>query len=263
MNWMLVFQIWTNVRKWSSLGLGSDPYDFLLTILNGLHIDPAEVESIWYAADPFRTGKRLDSFEKILKMKALIDGEEFETPARVLGTIDILQELLNCPPGDGTAFERVTELALCRSLSYIVDQQRVRRKYPCPDGFIDIVLPLRLEILEAYSLWSNWCRRFNLRSLVVEAKNTDTSSGYSNVGQILHYLNRAKLGNVGLLVSRNGFTESAMKDLHGIALDNKQLIIPLDQSDLERLLVDCADSPCASMQLLREKETDLLHLSAR
>jgi hypothetical protein len=131
-------------------------------------------------------------------------------------------------------------------------------EFPAEGGRGDIDLPLRTEILSRYPLWDHWARRYEIRSVIVETKNEKKQASFEDVSQLRGYFDFTKLGRLGILIARMGFTSNARKALVGIAKDGRSLIIPLDHGGLKEFIRASKDGPEASMQYLRRQETLLL-----
>ena len=122
-------------------------------------------------------------------------------------------------------------------------------------GAGDFELPLRIENISKFPLWDKWCEKYEIRSIIVEAKNKKSEATPRDVAQILSYIVTANLGKFGILASRSGFRESALMQLRAISSTNEFLILPFDQKDLEYLLTLDSCRPNKCMELFRRKAT--------
>ncbi len=171
---------------------------------------------------------------------------------------DMKAEIPKCPVGDGNGFRDLVAVLFLIFLRGVVDEELARTEMPAKGGSADIELPMRLEVLREHPLWEMWTRRYGIRSIVVEAKNTRDKVSVSAVAQIQNYLDTAQRGKFGFLVSRSGFEPGAYENLVHIAEKNECLIIPLEADDLFRLLDASADGCAAISEYLRRQETLLL-----
>lgn len=167
----------------------------------------------------------------------------------------LINRILKCPEGDGAQFRDLTADALSRTLHDIVDTPLVRTEFPCCGGRGDIELPLRTENLGENPLWQTWSRRYEIRSIITETKNTKRLASIRDVQQILGYVVTARLGGFGFLVSRRGFSRNAILNLRAIAEGERYLILPFDQAELCKLLTVSALDEKAASVYLRRKET--------
>ncbi len=132
------------------------------------------------------------------------------------------------------------------------------KEFPSEGGFGDIAIPLRLERLSKYPLWESWQRKFDIKSIVAEAKNTRMEAGVPAVQQILSYLVTGRRGRFGLLVSRSGFTDNAIEQMQAVADINQYLILPCNGDDLLYLASKRREASEQVMEFFRRKETLLI-----
>lgn len=181
-------------------------------------------------------------------------------PRRSIPT-NILIKLLNlCPFGEGNIYENLTFDAMKAILKGIVDWDLAHQQFSSEGGRGDIELPFCTEMLPEYPRWKPWYYQYEIKSIIVEAKNMKSEAAPDDVGQIKRYLDTSKKGRFGMLVSRKGFSKNAMKTLRAYTRDN-YLILPLDHDDLERLLKLSMDNSLKVMRYLRRKETLLLRIT--
>lgn len=173
----------------------------------------------------------------------------------------LMGELEMCPIGDGRQYHNIVTTIMEESLGDIVDCELVRQEFSAQGGRGDIELPICIEKLQEYPLWEAWCHRYIVKSILIEVKNMKTKANFQDVGQLEHYLNVAKKGRFGILISRSGFTKNAIKSLHLSATDNQNLILPLSHCDLKLLLELSMRGKLEVMKFLRQKETRLLQVA--
>jgi len=168
---------------------------------------------------------------------------------------EALRDLKECPKGQGNLYRDIVANVLAFSLGEFVDLPLMRKEFPCKGGRGDFELPLRIENISRFPLWERWYDTYKIRSIIVEVKNKKSQATPQDVAQTLCYIVTANLSKLGLLVSCNGFRESAMRQLRAISATNEYLILPFDQKDLEYLasLHDSGGTKC--MELFRRKAT--------
>lgn len=166
-----------------------------------------------------------------------------------------LLDLKECPKGKGNQYRDIVAEVLSLSLGEMIDLPLTRREFSCKGGRGDLELPVRIEKLQKFPLWDRWCETYKIRSIIVEVKNKKSKATPQDVAQILCYIVTANLGKFGILVSRYGFRESAMKQLRAISSTNEFLVLPFEQKDLEYLVTAHACEPEKSMEMFRQKAT--------
>ncbi len=169
---------------------------------------------------------------------------------------DLVRQIDACPVGDGNEFREFVLRFLSTMLGPVVDRSFVRGEFPLIGGSGDGELTLCTERLSQYPLWQEWSRRYDIRCVMLEAKNLKRRAQPIAISQTLGNLVSGGRGRFGLLVSRNGFTNCALARLSLLARQGQFLILPLDQKALR----DWSDSqsPMQSMQFLRRIESELL-----
>lgn len=195
--------------------------------------------------------------------RRIADG--FYDSARVLDQIFrarrldvILRDLDAIPIGDGNAYRDGVAELLSKCLHEVVDVPMVNTEFACHGSRGDIELPLKIEVLPDYPLWQIWANRYDAMSIIVEAKNEKGKTDSGAVRQIHSYLNLARRGRLGFLVSRAGFTANAMDQLTHVAAGGANLILPFTHQDLSQLLKARRDGSIAVMGYVRRKHTLLL-----
>lgn len=165
-----------------------------------------------------------------------------------------------CTESDGELYEHFVVDSLGAILGKAVDKSNVLMHGPCEGGFYDIEFPLCSEVLDEYPLWLHWAMRYQMGSIIVEAKNLAEVAGKEHVEQLRSYLGNNKKGRFGLLISRNGFTRPALQRMRCCAESDDTLILPLDQKDLKLLLRASIHGQKPVMKYLRRKVTSLLRV---
>jgi hypothetical protein len=174
------------------------------------------------------------------------------------GTAALLRDLDNCPVGDGHRYRDLAAESLTFAMGDIADAAFTRKEAPSCGGRFDVEIPLKTEQIPAASLWSRWCPKYRIRSLIVESKNTAAETDVRDVQQLLSYLVTGRRGRLGILVSRHGFSRGSRKLLSEIALSEEFLFLPLAHGDLKRLTKSRAEPGNRVERLLRQKETALV-----
>jgi len=176
-------------------------------------------------------------------------------PAEILiGILDL------CPVGEGILYEHFVLDALGIAFAGIVDSKNVVMHSPSQGGYNDIEFPFCPEMLHQYPFWEPWFYRYEIKSIIAEAKNMEDKASLEDVRQMKDYLDGSKKGRYGTLVSRNGFTRSAMKRLRAYADDSDTLILPITHQDLKTLLRLSVSSPLDAIRFLYRQETLLLRV---
>lgn len=170
----------------------------------------------------------------------------------------ILSDLQKCPVGQGHPYRDLIAESLSNILGDVVDTPLSRPEVPAAGGRADIELPLRTEMLPVFPLWESWARRYDVRSILVEAKNEQSQAGVEDVSQLAGYFGSTNLSQFGILVARKGFSKNAYENLATMARAGKSLIIPLSHDDLGQLARASKDGLDESMRYLRRRETLLL-----
>lgn len=163
--------------------------------------------------------------------------------ANLLDPIDLEKMLDACPSGIGPGYESVVRMSLEVILDEIVELELVRSQFPAAKGRGDIELPLRREICVTSRFLVPWVYRYGIKSILVEVKNLSGKAEPDHARQIKDYLDTAKLGGFGLLISRRGFQHSTLEQLRIYAEDHKTLILPLDHDDMRFLLKMRRENP--------------------
>ena len=174
-------------------------------------------------------------------------------------TASLVSALRKCRVGAGAQFRDISVGLICRNLGDIVDREYVRTEFPLPGGRGDAELPVCTENLTNYPLWADYQRRYDIRSIIIEAKNTRKQASTDSVAEIAGNIRIRNRGRFGFLISRSGFSKGAYRRLAAIAASSETLIIPLAKSDLE--VWSALQRPTESMRFLRRKETELLQAS--
>ncbi|UCE59063.1 MAG: hypothetical protein JSU63_16660 [Phycisphaerales bacterium] len=202
-------------------------------------------------------------WDRVARARKLIESGDYDVPWIVQEFLprcqdDIIADVLACPVGEGHRYRDVAAEAVSRSLGSVVDHALMRKEFSSHGGRGDVELPLRTESISDYPLWSLWCRRFGIKSIIIETKNTRTQATVRDVQQTLAYLVTSRLGHFGLVVSRSGFSRGAKKHLCEIASSDEYLLLPLDHHDLIQFIRASVGGPTRTMEFLRRKETLLL-----
>jgi len=177
---------------------------------------------------------------------------------------DMMLTLLDyCNVGDGDLYESMVMDVIGRILSGIVDCELARQQVPVAGGFCDIEFPICTEIPHGHRLWYEWIRYYEMRSLLVEVKNMAEKASYEDVSQLQGYLSGARMGRLGVLVSRSGFTSPALSRMSALASAHELLILPLDHDELKTLLRFSKEDVQNIMRYLRRKENTLCRLNER
>ena len=186
---------------------------------------------------------------KYTSLRALTKREKpiqaLEIPTR------LMPYLLNiCPRSEGPLYEKLVLVSLVKILGPIIDQDLVRQQVPVKGGKADIELPFCPEMLPDYPHWAPWHRQYNIQAIIAEVKNLKKKASHEDVNQLYGYVKGNKKGKLAFLVSRNGFTRSALKTLAGHT-DDSYLLLPLEHSELKELLKLSTESSVKVMRYLQ------------
>lgn len=112
----------------------------------------------------------------------------------------------------------------------------------------DFILPN--YTMEGY--WSYLRGRYQAEFIVVDAKNSASAIEKDDILQVAHYLKENGTGLFGIIFSRCGIKESAETHLRDIWEHERKMVIVLDDSDVEQMLLNKQKGldPC---QILKEK----------
>jgi hypothetical protein len=173
----------------------------------------------------------------------------------------IVQDLQNCPIGDGPRYENIVLSASLKILGNLIDVPFVRQQVSIQGGFADIELPFCLEILaeDKYRCWEPWQRDYGIKSMLVEVKNLQEKATHEDAAQLKGYVDGHSRGRLAFLVSRKGFTKAALGTLADYHRDG-YLLLPLDSDNLLQLITSDPDNPIRVMRYLRRLSTLLLRI---
>jgi hypothetical protein len=171
----------------------------------------------------------------------------------------IIQGLNVCPIGDGPQYEDLVLSASFKIFGNLVDNTLVRQQVPIQGGRADIELPFCVESLadDKYKCWVPWQRDYEIESMLVEVKNLQELATHEDAVQLKGYVDGHSRGNLAFLVSRKGFTSSALKTL-GDYQRYGYLLLPLHNYDLLKLMISGSDNPIEVMRFLRRLSTSIL-----
>jgi hypothetical protein len=216
-----------------------------------------------------REGKGGIRWEKIARARALIRSGFYDDPevlalmveagvtTEILTVLKNVERIEGLAVGKGEEFRDEVAALLAVTLGHIVDVTLMQKEFFANDGRGDIDLPLRTEAVGRYSLWEIWCRRYEVKRIVVETKNEKKRSDLGAVTQLMGYLGPST-GRLGFLVSKKGFSRAALRRLEHIAQERTYLILPFTDEELVQLVKAYQRGEEAVMEFLRRQETFLL-----
>ena len=148
---------------------------------------------------------------------------------------ELIDRLRHCQPGlrNWQVYQKlvgeILEALFCPPLDHVSEQnadadRRNRR---------DFVIPNYTDS----GLW--WYLRHAYRAdfVVVDAKNGAQEIGKDDILQVAHYLKEKGAGLFGLIFSRRGTGKSAEAHLRDVWLNENKMIVVLDDSDVEQMLL--------------------------
>jgi hypothetical protein len=156
--------------------------------------------------------------------------------ANLVPTEVLFAKFGTCRIGDGKAFERLTIDSTAKIFEGLLDHKEILVQEKHAGGYSDIEFSFLSENLEKFPCFKPLFYRYNIKSVIVEAKNLKCKAGHEDATQIADYLRTAKKGNFGLIVSRNGFTKNALERLSSYAKNEDILILPLAEREIRFLL---------------------------
>lgn len=178
------------------------------------------------------------------------------TPAQML-----IQFLDRCPIGEGLLYEHFVVDAIGKILAGLVDTKCVLLHGACQGGEYDMEFSFCTENLHKFPFWNPWYYEYVIRAILIETKNKKEKVGPDASRQIKGYIDGNKTGRFGMLVSRNGFTPGAMKELNFYAKHENCLILPIEHRHLKILLRLSMRGAYHVYKYLRRRETQLLRFT--
>lgn len=192
--------------------------------------------------------QKKQKYDYIKNMASIKDIKSFiDLPTNLLSAL-----LKKCENGQGSLYEKLVLATFIKSFGEIIDKDLVRQRIPIDGGFADIELPFSLEMLTEYPHWTVWQRDYQIKSIIVEVKNLNKKASYEDANQLKGYIDGNHKGKCGFLVSKNGFTNEALKTLKSHA-HNNYLLLPLKNSDLLELLeINCSQKVIRYLRRIEE-----------
>lgn len=94
--------------------------------------------------------------------------------------------------------------------------------------------------------WPRLRQIYRAEFLVIDAKNSAKEIEKDDILQVAHYLKKKGPGLFALIFSRCGMAESAEKHLQDIWINEDKMIIVLNDSDVEQMLLtkQAGGDPC-------------------
>ena len=88
--------------------------------------------------------------------------------------------------------------------------------------------------------------RYQAEFIVVDAKNLDGHVKKDDILQVAHYLKQGGAGLFGIIFSRHGIDEKAEIHLRDVWLQERKMIVILDDDDVEQMLLNKqgGNDPC-------------------
>jgi len=213
-----------------------------------------------------KTQRHVAFVEAISRVGKSFLGNPKETP------LNLIPDLLKfCPLGEshpsksGQLYEKFVLCAMVGIFGDIVDHNLSDLHPYNESGFSDIELPFRSEMVSKYPHWLAWYLEYKIRFISVEVKNLKGSASCGAIVQLKHHIEKIGRGKFGFVVSRNGFTNRALKELKCFA-QKGFLILPLENEDLVKLIKIVLNNSLNKerslkvIQYLRVKENQLYRI---
>lgn len=165
---------------------------------------------------------------------------------------EAIEELRNCPSGKENwgkyqkLVGKILELLFCPDLGSPIPQSEDftrtnRRDYIMANYTSD-------------EIWSYLRNKYCADYLVVDAKNSGKPIQKADLLQIGHYLKWAGAGLFGVIISRKGIGKSASFSQRELWIQDKKMIIVLDDSDVEQMLLERKSDNNPAKVLLKKIE---------
>ncbi len=167
---------------------------------------------------------------------------------------ELIRFLDLCPVGDATIYEHLVMDAIGSTFKNVVDIENVLMQASIGNGRSDIEFLFRSHELYQHPSWKDFVYRYGICGIFVEAKNMQDKAAHKDTLQIKNYIECAKRGKLGFLVSRSGFTRPAYRQLRWFIENQNILIIPLDHEELKQLLKISLISEDKAVEFLWRKE---------
>lgn len=126
---------------------------------------------------------------------------------------------------------------------------------------MDLICSLRGESETTHPFWKILSRHYNSHFVVFEFKNYEKPIDQNLIYITEKYLFNAALRNVAIIISRQGFSDSARFAANGCLKENWKLIMSLSNWDLVEMLDSKARGDNPEESLLKILETTLLGIS--
>jgi len=126
---------------------------------------------------------------------------------------------------------------------------------------MDLICSLRGESETTHPFWKILSRHYNSHFVVFEFKNYEKPIDQNLIYITEKYLFNAALRNVAIIISRQGFSDSAKFAANGCLKENGKLIMSLSNSDLAEMLERKARGENPEESLLRILEATLMGIS--
>ena len=126
---------------------------------------------------------------------------------------------------------------------------------------MDLICSLRGESETTHPFWKILSRHYNSHFVVFEFKNYEKPIDQNLIYITEKYLFNAALRNVAIIISRQGFSDSAKFAANGCLKENGKLIMSLSNSDLAEMLERKARGDNPEESLLRILEATLMGIS--
>jgi hypothetical protein len=148
-----------------------------------------------------------------------------------------LTKLLDlCPVGESLVYEHLAMDVIGSTFANVVDTENVFVQSSVGGGRSDIEFAFRNHELYQHRIWEDFVHRYCIYSFFIEAKNMRDKADIDDIRQIKDYIECAKRGRLGFLVSRSGFTRKANQQLRKYLEDQNVLILPIAHEELKQLL---------------------------
>lgn len=157
---------------------------------------------------------------------------------------ELLDRLRHCPPGreNWQVYQKlvgeILTVLFCPPLDPI-SEQNADATY---SNRRDYVIPNYAEC----GYWKELRYTYQAEFIVIDAKNAADTVGKEDILQVAHYLKEKGPGMFGLIFSRYGTDDSGEQHLRDIWQNQSKMIIVLDDSDVEQMLLSkqANNDPC-------------------
>ena len=176
---------------------------------------------------------------------------------------EYINKLKNCKPGktNSKEYEEICEEIIRYLFSdafyHISSQHRTEDKH----FRMDLICSLKGINKKAHAFWQLLAQHYNTRFIVFEFKNYSTTIDQNLIYITEKYLFNPALRNVAIIISRKGFSESALFASAGCLKEHGKLILNITDNDLIEMLESKKSGDTATTILMEKFEKFVMSIS--